>query len=60
MTSSPAHILFPGLEWKSGNGEPLPPGAIEGGHRGGGQPLYVGRVLAPDGKHHPAKLYIHQ
>lgn len=58
MASSPVHIVFPGLEWKSGSGEPIPPSAIEGGFQSSREPLYVGRVLAPDGKYHPAKLHI--
>lgn len=56
MDSSPAHILAPGLLWKSARDGFCPPGAIEGGYRSNNEPLYVARVLGPDRKYHPAKL----
>ena len=56
MATSPAHTLVTGLLWKSATGGTVPQGAIEGGYRGNKEALYVARVLAQDGKYHPAKL----
>ena len=52
----------PGLEWVSatsaaGGGLVVPEGAIVGGYQYHGDPLYIVRVLAPDGKYHPGKSW---
>ena len=60
MTSSAAHVLASRLVWKSASEGYFPLGAVEGGYGLGygsrNEPLYVARVLAPDGKYHPAKF----
>ena len=56
MTRSAAHVLASGLFWKSASEGYFPLGAVEGGYRGNKEPLYVARVLAPDGKYRPAKF----
>ena len=55
-SQSPVHTVAAGLEWASSTGK-VPEGAVEGGYRGNGKPLYVARVLAPDGKYRGAKSH---
>ena len=49
-----AHIACGGLNWVSTCGGEIVNGAVKGGNRPG-EPLYVARVLAPDGQYHPCK-----
>lgn len=56
MEALPAHISVAQLVWIKGEGA-IPEGAVEGGYRGNKAPYYVGRVLAPDGVYHPAKVF---
>ena len=49
-----AHISCGGLNWVSTCGGEIVNGAVKGGNRPG-EPLYVARVLAPDGQYHPCK-----
>lgn len=49
-----AHISCGGLNWVNTCGGEIVSGAIKGGNRPG-EPLYVARVLAPDGQYHPCK-----
>ena len=53
----PANIVAAGLNWVPSNtgGSFVPPGSVVAGYRFNGDPVYVVRVLAPDGKYHPAK-----
>lgn len=52
------HIAFTfnaGVIWKHTSGNTILDKAVKGGLRNNGKPLYVARVMAPDGKYHPAK-----
>lgn len=49
-----AHISCGGLNWVNTCGGEIVGGAIKGGNRPD-EPLYVARVLAPDGQYHPCK-----